>query len=173
MSKQRRMTGGFCSIKNLPKGPNGRNLCRWCSKEVPKGRRSYCGDACVDEWRIRTDPAFVRRKVFERDHGICEICAIDTIALQDALRHMQWDYHSSYRYVYRQLMHDHYHHGRTLFAKFLKDNWLAGWDHAWDADHIHPVIEGGGECGLEGYRTLCVRCHKAVTRELRWRLSKK
>ncbi|MCA9879596.1 MAG: HNH endonuclease, partial [Thermomicrobiales bacterium] len=36
----------------------------------------------------------------------------------------------------------------------------------WDADHIVPVSEGGGECSLENMRTLCVPCHQVVTREL-------
>jgi 5-methylcytosine-specific restriction endonuclease McrA len=36
----------------------------------------------------------------------------------------------------------------------------------WDADHIVPVIEGGGECGLSNLRTLCRDCHKRVTAEL-------
>jgi hypothetical protein len=31
---------------------------------------------------------------------------------------------------------------------------------------VTPVVEGGGNCGLEGYRTLCLRCHRAVTAEL-------
>ena len=42
---------------------------------------------------------------------------------------------------------------------------------AWDADHIVPVIEGGGLCGLDGYRTLCRPCHRGVTAELRGRLA--
>lgn len=33
-----------------------------------------------------------------------------------------------------------------------------GW--AWEMDHIVPVIEGGGLCGVDGYRTLCIPCHK-------------
>ena len=32
------------------------------------------------------------------------------------------------------------------------------------------VVEGGGECDLENYRTLCVPCHRRVTAELRERL---
>lgn len=36
----------------------------------------------------------------------------------------------------------------------------------WDADHIVPVVEGGGECGLENYRTLCKPCHKRETAAL-------
>ncbi len=43
----------------------------------------------------------------------------------------------------------------------------------WAADHIIPVAEGGGQCGLENIRTLCTACHKQVTAELRKRLKKK
>ena len=39
----------------------------------------------------------------------------------------------------------------------------------WDADHILPVVEGGGECDLENIRTLCLKCHRAATAELRKR----
>jgi 5-methylcytosine-specific restriction endonuclease McrA len=40
----------------------------------------------------------------------------------------------------------------------------------WDADHILPVTEGGGECELDNIRTLCLRCHRAVTKQLRERI---
>ena len=33
----------------------------------------------------------------------------------------------------------------------------------WDADHILPVVEGGGECDLSNMRTLCLMCHREVT----------
>jgi 5-methylcytosine-specific restriction enzyme A len=36
----------------------------------------------------------------------------------------------------------------------------------WQADHIVPVSEGGGLCGLDGYRTLCDDCHKKETARL-------
>lgn len=40
----------------------------------------------------------------------------------------------------------------------------------WDMDHIRPVVEGGGGCGLENLRTLCVVCHsKRTAREARVR----
>lgn len=41
----------------------------------------------------------------------------------------------------------------------------------WEMDHIVPVVEGGGSCGLENLRTLCVPCHRAVTAELKRRLA--
>jgi 5-methylcytosine-specific restriction endonuclease McrA len=40
----------------------------------------------------------------------------------------------------------------------------------WDADHILPVTEGGGECDLDNIRTLCLRCHRSVTLQLRERI---
>lgn len=43
--------------------------------------------------------------------------------------------------------------------------------HLWEMDHIVPVVEGGGSCGLDNLRTLCVPCHKAATKELRGRLA--
>ncbi|MGC2404102.1 MAG: HNH endonuclease [Acidobacteriaceae bacterium] len=40
----------------------------------------------------------------------------------------------------------------------------------WDADHILPVKEGGGQCDLDNIRTLCLRCHRTVTGHLRERI---
>jgi 5-methylcytosine-specific restriction endonuclease McrA len=40
----------------------------------------------------------------------------------------------------------------------------------WEADHIVPVADGGGECGLENYRLLCRPCHLRIT--LNWRASR-
>lgn len=41
----------------------------------------------------------------------------------------------------------------------------------WEADHIVPVIEGGGGVGPEGYRTLCLPCHRRETAKLAQRLA--
>jgi 5-methylcytosine-specific restriction enzyme A len=39
----------------------------------------------------------------------------------------------------------------------------------WDADHIVPVVEGGGECDLANLQTLCLKCHRERTAALRKR----
>ena len=130
---------GFVHPSQLPRGPNGRALCRQCFTEVPPGRRTFCSQGCVDEWMIRSNPQHVRKLVFKRDQGICALCNSDTMAgVSEKRRH----------YGYR------------------------GGDR-WQADHIVPVIEGGGECGLENYRTLCTACHRRVTAELARRLADK
>lgn len=36
----------------------------------------------------------------------------------------------------------------------------------WDADHTIAVVNGGGLCGLDNIRTLCIACHKSVTKSL-------
>jgi 5-methylcytosine-specific restriction endonuclease McrA len=38
----------------------------------------------------------------------------------------------------------------------------------WEADHVRPVADGGGQCPLDQLRTLCrYPCHEIVTAE--WR----
>ncbi len=54
-STSRKQKGGYLTARQLermPKGPNGRNLCRRCATEVPRGRITFCSDACVHEWKL-------------------------------------------------------------------------------------------------------------------------
>lgn len=150
MSTSRAMRGGWVDRKSIPRGPNGRGLCRWCSLEAPRGRYTFCSEFCVHEWKLRTQPGYLREQVFERDRGICAGCGIDTVTEARRLRFARGPGRASLLT----------HWGlRRRSRKSL-----------WDADHIVPVIEGGGECDLENIRTLCLRCHREVTVSLRRRL---
>jgi 5-methylcytosine-specific restriction endonuclease McrA len=122
-----------------------RTPCRRCGADVPKGRRTFCSDACVHEWRLRTDPGYLREQVFARDRGVCALCGLDTESLRKHKRKLDYG-------------------ARRLFEK----EW-GGRKSLWDADHIVPVVEGGGECGLANMRTLCLKCHRQATAELRKR----
>ena len=121
--------------------------CRWCGRTVPKGRYTFCGDACVEEWKLRTDPGFLREKVFERDRGVCALCGVDTEALRKNKRKLD--------YAARRQFENEWGARHSL----------------WDADHLTPVAEGGGECDLANMRTLCLKCHRAATGRLRRRLA--
>jgi 5-methylcytosine-specific restriction endonuclease McrA len=103
---------------------HGAPICRWCRGPVVWPRRTFCGDACVHEWKIRSSPWYVRREVKKRDKGICRLCGVHVVRAR----------------------------------------------RKWEADHIVPVADGGGECGLENYRLLCRPCHVRVT--LEWRASR-
>ena len=143
------MPGGFAGRDSLPKGPNGRSLCRWCNLEVPPRRLTFCSDWCVNEWKLRTQPGYLREQVFERDRGICAACGIDCAAELRKLRRKRgpdrepaWAAWGLRPFQRRSL---------------------------WDADHILPVVEGGGECDLGNIRTLCLHCHRHATAQLRAR----
>ena len=142
------MPGGWADRNSLSKGANGRNLCRWCSLEVPPGRHTFCSDWCVAEWRVRTDPGYVRERVLQRDQGVCAQCGVDCVAA--------WKHLKRLRGIGR--------------LKALADWGLRSGSGVrkslWDADHILPVVEGGGECDLENIRTLCLKCHRLATAQL-------
>lgn len=151
MSTTRTMPGGWADRDRLPKGANGRNLCRWCNLEVPTRRSTFCSDWCVEEWRLRTDPGYLREKVLHRDHGVCAQCGVDCLTAWSHLKRLRGASRM------KALLDWGLRPGSTL-RKSL-----------WDADHIVPVVEGGGECDLENIRTLCLKCHRTVTDQLRKR----
>jgi len=147
---------GRVDPRQLPKGPNGRTLCRNCGTEVPKGRRTFCGDACADDWAVRNSPSLMRQRVFQRDRGICALCGIDSAQLDKSL-HAEW----------RRLKLATNDQQRKARAEFRRESrWFYARRTFWDADHIVPVVEGGGECSLSNIRTLCVPCHHRVTKNL-------
>lgn len=179
-TNRRRPDAGWAACR-LPVGPSGRNLCRQCSREVPPGRRTFCGDGCVHEWKLRSDPGYCRDQVYARDSGVCGACGLDTDALRTAFAELHWN---------RELLPFWPHELaaiekiRNQYVRSTAARDIAGtrarligfnpdrntW---WDADHIVPVAEGGGECDLTNFRTLCLPCHKRVTAELRQRLKAK
>jgi len=148
MSTNRKARGGRVR-RTEQRGPNGRGICRWCRAEVPAGRRTFCSPECVHQWRLRTDPGYLRQQVLARDRGVCADCGLDTIEFYRRLQRLPARRRNALR---RQL---DMHARRRSF---------------WDADHIRPVAEGGGECDLSNLRTLCLWCHLQRTAELRRRL---
>src|SRR5579884_748569 len=151
MSTMRRRPGGWADLKQLPRGESGRVLCRWCGTEVKPPRRTFCCEQCVHHWRMRTSPAYLREQVYKRDRGVCALCAEDTMARSRSLRRLPW------RARKRRCQELGIPYSRLRSP--------------WDADHILPVVEGGGQCSLENLRTLCIPCHRSVTAELRARLA--
>ena len=149
-STRRTMPGGRAKVSLLPRGASGRPLCRWCSTEVPKGRRTFCSSGCVHAWRMRTSTGYLRRQVFLRDKGVCARCTVDTLAAHRLIARSRGARRAGLLTLW----------GLTsLERKTL-----------WDADHVIPVVEGGGECDLLNLRTLCIHCHRVVTRALRLRM---
>ncbi|HXE63193.1 MAG TPA: HNH endonuclease signature motif containing protein [Bryobacteraceae bacterium] len=144
-------------MDQLPVGPNGRRCCRMCGKEVTPPRRCWCSQECVDRFSILTDPGYVRALLFKRDKGVCALCRLDTVKA-----HKAWSKQKG------EMPYQEWHDAGKQMG-FIRSNSR----NAWDADHIVPVCEGGGECSLENYRTVCIPCHKDVTAALAARRAKK
>ncbi len=111
----------------------------------------------MDAWKDRNDQATIRAKVFKRDKGVCAICGLDCVAAQrlacDADSRLNWTERQEFGHL---VLPPGF---RASFPRWHSRDW-------WDADHIVPVVRGGGQCGLDGYRTLCCPCHKRETAKL-------
>lgn len=167
-----------------------RGECTWCGGAVPNGRRSWCGQVCVDEFMVRCHAGTTRNRVWERDKGVCQRCRIDIEWLKKLLDRM-WGARSvdpndrcgwqpgkinargranrTRIERYKNIVKQHWGQRGCLngLTKWLKSRGFDGQRRdLWEADHITPVVEGGGLCGLTGYRLLCVPCHKTESREL-------
>lgn len=136
--------------KLLPKNAEGLTCCRWCGKGVKPPRRTMCSPECAREISIRSNHKFMKTEVYKRDKGICAICKVDTrIIAKNALKLNLED---------RELYLINF--DIPMSRKIWKRKFGGG---LWDADHILPVNKGGGCCGLDNLRTLCIPCHKNIT----------
>jgi 5-methylcytosine-specific restriction enzyme A len=158
----------------------GDSLCRWCGTPVSGRRRSWCSDDCQQDFMVRWNPGSASSAVYRRDHGVCAICGIDTNEIA-ALKHQLTSHHgtgywnadyteyteipplSKWTPINRRIFNGH----DCADVHTEPKAWGPWWRSAlWEADHIVPVVEGGGCCGLDNLRTLCIMCHKAETKAL-------
>lgn len=145
---------GWCNPSRLPRGPAGLPLCRQCGMECPTTRNTFCSPECVHEWRLTTDPGYQRKHVFARDRGVCWSCGLDTEELKRA-----------YHLILRSFSVLSWDERRGVNSRVLALGFIPGRSF-WEMDHVVPVVEGGGGCGLSNLRTLCQSCHRRETAAL-------
>lgn len=147
----------FISAVNLRVGlQRQKGHCTWCNKEIHKSMR-HCSDACRDEVYIRNGMSF-KSIVYRRDAGICARCGSNLPALQQRFKKL--------------LNKSKGVGGRTFphsFARLRKLGRIYNLmppSTPYEIDHIIPVVEGGGCCGLDNLQTLCIPCHREDTKRL-------
>ncbi|XP_009702694.1 PREDICTED: DNA annealing helicase and endonuclease ZRANB3 [Cariama cristata] len=115
----------------------------------------FCSHACQEDFTIRSSQSYLRTKVFEIEHGVCQFCHQNAQELYLSIR----DAPKSQR------------------KKLLESSWMSHLPlgqlndiisnptegQFWQADHIKPVYSGGGQCSLENLQTLCTVCHRERT----------
>jgi 5-methylcytosine-specific restriction protein A len=150
MQKRYIETTGWIDYKNMPLNEDGYRSCRYCGMSITcKRRKTFCSAVCVDEYLLRSNNRYLRKKVFSRDKGVCSLCNIDT--KQIALEILCHDVGSDER---NNILKKYDISQKRKIKKRMG---------VWDADHIISVKNGGGQCGLDNLRTLCIKCHKNIT----------
>ena len=146
----KRYMGKLIDARLLPKTESGLNCCRWCNKEVLPPRRTLCSEECSHELKLRISGRYLRDCVYMRDKGICKICNLDTKLIAKEANKLNGT--SREEYLKNNMI--------SLKRKIWIKKHGGG---LWDADHIVRVADGGGLCGLDNMRTLCIPCHKIIT----------
>uniref|UniRef100_A0A1D2A8V2 DNA annealing helicase and endonuclease ZRANB3 n=1 Tax=Auxenochlorella protothecoides TaxID=3075 RepID=A0A1D2A8V2_AUXPR len=126
----------------------------------------FCSGACEAAFALKRSGGAIRRALFRLERGVCTNpqCKLDCHALVTRLQIIEkgsagWEQRR--REVLQRLAPSFLHHGNKTLLDSLIRSAVEG--NAWHADHVIPVYQGGGGCGIENLRTLCVVCHKKVT----------
>ncbi|KAM4859384.1 DNA annealing helicase and endonuclease ZRANB3 isoform 1-T4 [Thomomys bottae] len=115
----------------------------------------FCSLKCQEEFWIRSNNGYLRARVFETEHGVCQLCHMNAQELFLCVR----DASKSQR---KNLLDAAWTSKLPLeqLNEMIR-NPVEG--HFWQVDHVKPVYEGGGQCSLDNLQTLCTVCHKERT----------
>jgi len=159
--------------RDLGKHPNGRlrRGCRRCGKELESARLSFCSDACREDVLVRCG-VNLRHYVAQRDKTYCARCGIHVKSIEKRIREVRIQVQGMGRYAYNRWIFAG-ERKREQFRRYLARLGLQmseGFRSLWEAHHKHAVKDGGGGCGLDGYETLCIWCHKreSAEQQRRW-----
>uniref|UniRef100_A0A2K6SMC0 Zinc finger RANBP2-type containing 3 n=1 Tax=Saimiri boliviensis boliviensis TaxID=39432 RepID=A0A2K6SMC0_SAIBB len=142
----------------------GNPLCLRCqqptcqTKQVCKANAwdsRFCSLKCQEEFWIRSNNSYLRAKVFETEHGVCQLCNVNAqelfLRLRDAPKSQ------------RKNLLDATWTSKLPLEQLNEMIRSPREGHFWQVDHIKPVYRGGGQCSLDNLQTLCTVCHKERT----------
>ena len=164
-------------LPGIPPGTPATPLCLVCGDAYDASRREtlghpFCGEPCAKAFRVKTRAGFARAELFKLERGVCQSCGLDCDALLARLL-AEPSVPERVRALESARGPRAEEKGGALCFSSARAAAIARAPRAgdlWQADHIVPVAEGGGECGLENFRTLCDGCHRRATSDLRARM---
>ncbi|KAM5271133.1 DNA annealing helicase and endonuclease ZRANB3 isoform 4-T8 [Hipposideros larvatus] len=142
----------------------GNPLCLHCQQPTCQTKQEckanawdsrFCSLKCQEEFWIRSSNSYLRAKVFEIEHGVCQLCNLNAqelfLRLRDAPKSQ------------RKNLLDVTWTSKLPLEQLNEMIRNPGEGHFWQVDHITPVFSGGGQCSLDNLQTLCTVCHKERT----------
>ncbi|NXE62201.1 ZRAB3 endonuclease, partial [Calcarius ornatus] len=140
----------------------GTPLCLSCQQPTaqpppgcPAWDTRFCCHACQEDFSIRSSQGYLRSRVFQIEHGVCQACHNNAqelfLSIRDAPRSQR-----------KQLLESSWmsHLPLGQLNEMIRS---PAEGQFWQVDHIQPVYSGGGQCSLENLQTLCTACHRERT----------
>jgi 5-methylcytosine-specific restriction endonuclease McrA len=158
--------------KTLP-NDEGEYCCKVCGVPLHRKNGAYCGEVCQNIYEIPRNWNVARWHVSQRDKGVCARCGVDTSLIVRQIRRYSFRYRDGGVYFdaarMRSIRDEYEEWAEPLRQKGFALPNISVQPHEpvclAEVDHILPVWKGGGGCGLDNLQTLCVPCHRQVTKE--------
>ena len=141
------------------------------AKELEKDHQSatwsgsYCSFECKKQMMLKTNGSYIRREIFKLEKGVCQICHRNMHELYCRIRRLQRN-----SIDFKNCFGTAFISTKAKKLSIINDPKEGDF---WQPDHIVPVAEGGGECDMSNFRTLCTPCHINETKALHKRLKDK
>ena len=149
-----------------------KRACSWCGNLLASSSfyngvvSQYCSQTCAEEGRLRKSSVNIRAQLFALERGRCSKCGLDAYSLFKRIQALQPVERLN------TLQNSNFNLPKRSSALQRLLQYPKEGDF-WQADHIVPVSEGGGNCSLDNLRTLCTPCHRKETESLHVRLKVK
>ena len=152
-----------CTLCLAQGGPNvhcpyDRPHCYNClAVHLPAPDSPFCGDKCAAAYFAASSQSSARHQLFDREMGVCQQCGFNGHSFFKRLQALPTE-----QARMQALMSSPYSLDSGRLRRMLTNPKEGDF---WEADHIVPVAEGGGESDLSNFQTLCTPCHAKKTRE--------
>ncbi|CRH01088.1 LOW QUALITY PROTEIN: DNA helicase, putative [Plasmodium relictum] len=127
---------------------------------ICKENNLFCEGNCRKEYFLKKNSYSLRRLIFERDKGICNICNLNCTDLIKQIKKTKYfsiNERIDYFIKTNPLFIENINHLKKILEK-PRDGYI------WQVDHILPVFKGGGEASFDNLQTLCTFCHQKKTK---------
>jgi len=168
--------GGFVQAIDA----NGTPLCLLCQSPIVNALSNrlasrddvawhtrFCRRECREEYSLkRAETGYIRQELLVTEKGVCQLCGFGAHEFYTKVT-LEKDLEKRSELIRASIFNDLKSHTKNRMV----NKPTAG--DFWQADHRLAVVEGGGQCDIGNFRTLCTVCHGKETKSLMERVRKR